>query len=136
MCQIRDVPIKGSYQNHHFGHHADFCMVGVINAINGEADCATVASCCGHSIPGHVPYITVILPAHRINEVKEFVVELLGWDVISVSMWKGFPEDSLTQLGARWLEGKVYVGYYNMTDEYNSDTDFCYTWSDDEIQVA
>lgn len=136
MCKIKNVPITGRYQNPHFGNRADFCMVGVINAINAESDCVTVASCCGHFQPGHIPYITVVMPPHRIPEIKKFVMEILGWDVGSVSVWNDLPDFFIDQLGADWLKGKVYAGFYNMTDEQNSDMDFCHTWSEDELQVA
>lgn len=136
MCLIRNVPITGRYQNEKFGNEADFCMVGVINAINAEEDCVTVASCCGHGNLSHIPYITVVMPQHRIPEIKQFLIEVLGWDVASVSVWNELPDFFLEQLGSDWLTGKVYAGFYNMADQDNSDLDFCYTWRVNDFQVA
>jgi hypothetical protein len=51
-------------------------------------------------------------------------------------MWNEVPDSLINQMGHKFIENKVYVGYYNMSDEINPDTNFCYTWSEDDLQVA
>jgi hypothetical protein len=111
-------------------------MVGVINAINADPDCVTVASCCGHNSSRVFPYITIVQPESKIKEIKAYLTEVLGWDVVSISMWNEVPDSLINQMGHKFIENKVYVGYYNMSDEINPDTNFCYTWSEDDLQVA
>lgn len=136
MCQIKNYPIKGRYQNPTFGFHADFCMVAVINSINNQSDCVTVASCCGHGDSDYSPYITVVQPKSKIKEIKDYLIEILGWDVVSVSIWHDLPDSLVGQMGRNFAKDKVYVGYYNLSDEENSEYDFCYTWSDNDLQMV
>lgn len=136
MCHIRNTPISGRYQSPHFGHHADFCMVGVIKSINNEQDCTTVASCCGHHDSSEIPYITVVLPPKRIPGIKSFLSDVLGWSDVSVNIWNDLPDMFVSQMGENWLVGKVYAGFYNMTDEDNPGDYFCYVWREDGLQMA
>lgn len=144
MCNIKNFPIYGKYQNPNFGHHADFCMVGVIRAINHEPDCATVASCCGHGgYRGSIkpdftayPYITVVQPKNKIKYIRDYLLDVLGWDEISISVWDELPESFVSQMSHSFCKDKVYVGYYNMADEENGSQEFCHIWSEDDLQVA
>jgi hypothetical protein len=111
MCQMKNSPIKSKYQNHLFGNHVDHCLVGVISYLNDDKELATVASCCGHGSKTSVPYITVLQPLSRIDEIKSYLEQSLGWKGLAVRVFNDFPDDAWDQLQS-FMPGKVYVGYY------------------------
>jgi hypothetical protein len=112
VCQVKKAPLnRVRYSNNHFGNYVDLCLVDLIADLNNRPNFSTVASCCGHG--KDIPYITVIQPKSMISTVKEMIKTHMGWTPIATFIWNDMPPDACQQLGADFLQDKVYVGYYN-----------------------
>lgn len=127
MCQVRDVPVILKYRN--FGSCVDGCLVRVLTELDARTDLATVASCCGHGT--HVPYLTAVMPHAEIAAVRDYLCAELGWDVSQIFTWRDFPENFIARFGAKFVSGKVYVGFYSGSTMVPDET--ARLWSENDL---